>query len=133
MKFRAPFCDEQTARKAKRAGVTQHLSNQGPGKKNNDERTNPCSSCSKTQMLMNPNSDGRCCCCCCCTKSICPLQSKRMASRSDSSSFTLRIFLEKRFPDPCVCCFLTSQTVPILFVSLPRWSSTHHKCVCRPV
>lgn len=78
---------------------------------------------------MNPNSDR----CCCCTKSICPLGRKRMASTSVCLSLFLMISLEKRFPDPCISCFVTSQTVIIPFVSLLHCCSTHNKCVCRPV
>lgn len=89
-----------------------------------------CSFCSKMKILMNPNSDGRCCCR---TKSICPLRRKRMASTLVCLSFFLMISLEKWFPDLCVCCFVTSQTVIILFVSMPHCCSTHNKCVCRPV
>lgn len=125
MKFRAACRDEaeQTARKAKRAGLRSICPQMALEK---DDR---CSFCYKMKMLMNPNSDGRCCC----TKSICPLWRKRMASTSVCLSFFLMIYLEKWFPDPCVCCFVTSQTVIILFMSLLHWCSTHNKCVCRPV
>lgn len=77
-------------------------------------------------MLMNAESDG------CCTNSICPLGGKWMGSNSLCLSLFLLISLEKWFLDPCVCCFVTSQTVIIPFVSLLHCCSTHSKCVCRP-
>lgn len=91
------------------------------------ETNNRCSFCNRMKMLMNANSEG------CCTNSICPLGGKRMGSTSLCLSLFLLISWERWFPDPCVCCFVTSQTVIIPFVSLLHCCSTHNKRVCRPV
>lgn len=83
--------------------------------------------CYKTKMLMDANSEG----CCCWNKEHLSIREEKNGEHF--CSVFLMISLEKWFLDLCVCCFVTSQTVIILFVFLPHWCSTHNKCVCRPV